>query len=68
MAVVAVTTELLGVEVGHWCNQCMLPSGFRVLYVVRRGLSMCFHRTVACRDCDHEDIELTDAPSTIWQS
>lgn len=63
-----VHTEILGVEVGHWCNQCLLSTGFRVWYVNRIGTSMCLHSANGCTDCHHEDVTLTDDPRTVWES
>lgn len=66
--VLRVTTEVLGVEVGHWCNRCLISSGIRVRYVVGIGPRLCFHTATACQDCDEDDVELVDAPTTIWAS
>lgn len=67
-AALLVTTELLGVEVGHWCNRCLLSTGFRVFYVVAIGPALCFHSASACTDCNHEDIELVATPTMVWKS
>ncbi len=66
--VIFLAVEVLGVETGHWCNACMLPSGIRVWYVTRTGVAMTFRHGVGCMHCDSEDIELTESPTTIWES
>lgn len=66
--VILITFEVLGVEVGHWCNQCLVSSGIRVWYVNAIGLSMCFHSSTACRDCDQDDVELVEHSTTVWRS
>jgi hypothetical protein len=63
-----VTTEVVCVETGHWCNRCLLSSGIRVRYAVATGPTLCFHTQTGCMDCDHDDVELVDAPTTIWKS
>lgn len=63
-----VVVEVIGVEVGHWCNRCMLSSGIRIWYAVQTGPRLCFHSAIACTDCEHEDVELTEAPATVWES
>lgn len=69
-AVVVFHVEVLGVEVGHWCNACMRSSAIRVWYVTRTGLAMTLRQGAACadRECDSRDVELTEQPTTIWQS
>lgn len=62
-----VTTELIAVEVGHWCNRCLTSAGIRVRYAVAVGPSLCFHTATACQDCEHDDVELVESPTTIWQ-
>ncbi len=66
--VLRVTTEVIAVEVGHWCNRCLNSGGILVRYTVGVGPRLCFHTGTACQDCDHDDVELVDAPTTIWQS
>lgn len=66
--VIYVTTELLGVEVGHWCNHCLTSAGIRVRYTVAVGPTLCFHTATACQDCDHDNVELVDNPTVVWKS
>lgn len=63
-----VTTEVVGVEIGHWCNRCLLSTGIRVWYVVAVGPSLCFHSTNGCTECDHDDIALVEDPRVVWES
>jgi hypothetical protein len=65
---VPVHVEVLGVEVGHWCRTCLLGSGMRVWYVNRTLGSLCLHSATGCTEDDHDDVELTEQPSTIWRS
>lgn len=66
--VVPMYVEVLGVEVGHWCRLCMTSAGIRIWYVNRTRTSMCLHSATGCNEEDHDDVELVDHPSTIWQS
>lgn len=66
--VVPLHVEVLGVEVGHWCNTCMASSGMRVWYVNRAHTSLCLHSATGCVDHDHDDVELVATPTTVWQS
>lgn len=66
--VIFLAVEVLGVEVGHWCPACALPSGIRVWYVTRTGPAMTFRRGDGCMHCETETIVLTDGPHTVWES
>lgn len=65
---VPVHVELLGVEVGHWCRPCALSTGMRVWYVTRTLGQMSLRSKTGCMEQDHNDVELTEHPSTIWQT
>lgn len=66
--VVLLAMEVLGVEVGHWCNHCALPSGIRVLFVTRTGPAMTFRTADGCTDCDGDDITVEPVARTIWNA
>lgn len=66
--VVPVHVEVLGVEVGHWCRPCALSSGIRVWFVRSIFGSMRLCSQTGCLEHDHDDVELTERPTTIWQS
>lgn len=66
MATVVVQVEVIGVEVGHWCNICLLSSGMRVWYVTATGPAITLRSVTGCRDEDHDDVELVEQPTTVW--
>lgn len=65
---VPVHVEVVGVEVGHWCNRCLTSAGMRVWYVNTMLSSMCLHSATGCVDEDHDDVELIDNPRVVWKN
>jgi hypothetical protein len=66
--VIHVHLELLGVETGHWCRPCALSSGIRVWYVRKIVGVWRLCSETGCLEHDHDDVELVDNPTTVWQS
>ena len=52
VASVRVHMEILDVEVGLWCNTCMLPSGVLVRFVTSTGTSMSLRQKLSCEDAE----------------
>lgn len=59
---VAVVTELLDHDHGHWCRRCALSSGIRAWVTVRIGGRLTMQVRVWCQDCGSRDIVIDDNP------
>lgn len=51
MGVVVCRVEVLSLETGLWCMDCMLSSGLRLWFVTSTGLASTLRSRVECREC-----------------
>jgi len=58
--VVAVVTELIAFDLGHWCRRCALPSGFRAWVTVRTSSRMHLQERRWCDQCGHSDVAVDE--------
>lgn len=56
--VVRLGVEYLDHEAGHWCNTCLLSTGFRFWVVCRQNDRMDLRQRLHCYECGGHDITL----------
>jgi len=56
MAVVVGRVEVLSLETGLWCMDCMLSTGLRLWYVTSTGLASTLRSKAECRECGGRDL------------
>ena len=55
----AIVVELIDRESGHWCNDCALPSGWRVLVSMSYPDGrLTMHERLHCDECGGHNITL----------
>lgn len=59
---VAVVTELLDHDHGHWCRVCLLASGIRAWVAVRVGSRVTMQVRTWCQECGSRDIAIDPDP------
>ena len=55
--VVAVHTELLALDSGHWCRSCALPSGHRAVVAMTIAGRVSVSTVLRCSECRGDGVD-----------